>query len=181
MPVWLVTWFLGGGWKYLLGALVIALVAASYGYAWTSGHSAGVSGEKAWVAAQIALEQDKTIKTNAKAIQTVSDAAKITNDNIGKVHESVRTVKEYIYVHPPASTCKLPAYLQRMYDASGTGDQAYLAADGSDPDSSTQDVPCDQAGQILSDNNEAFRANSEQLKGLQKAYSDLRTLYNQGN
>lgn len=46
MPVWLASWFFSSCWKYLAGAVVLALIAASYGYVHHKGVLAGVAKEQ---------------------------------------------------------------------------------------------------------------------------------------
>lgn len=181
MPVWLVTWFFGGGWKYAAGVAAVAILALLYGIWHHHVYQAGVDWERGQEATKIALAVDQARKMEKAGQVIVSQAAKTVSANVEKIHESVRTVKEYVYVQPPAADCRVPAYVIRLYNASGTGTDPTTPGDGSGSDGIASDLPCDQVVQAIADNNEAFRANAEQLMGLQKAYTDLRTKYNTNN
>lgn len=177
MPLWILPWIMKSGWKYILGALVLAAVIGSYAYA----HHAGlVEGKKIvqqqWDQTE-AERQKESIKTEHVASQTVAAIAQTTSQKIGSIQTQIRTVKEYVDISPPPVGCFVHFHVERVYDASGTGDNAYLADAGHDTIGTAQDVPCAEAETIFAENNEAFRANAAQLAGLQEAYAKLEALY----
>lgn len=168
----------GPALPWVLLAVLVAFL-GSNGFTAYKAYNMGMAHEVAAENARKVLNDQKVAKLEHKAGDMVANAGAHTLADKAKIHETLKPVTRFIYDHvpPTAAQCVLPASLQRVYDASITGDDSYLAADGLGDDGAPSPVSCAEAAATFRDNAEAARGNAAQLIRLQQVYGDLRALY----